>query len=461
MRVVPRPVAAAYYAVSLAALALIEWARNSAGDANLPPLEPATRFWINLLLLNLGAAFVLFVRSLDRPLSPRQWAVFALAGAWLAVATFPVFSGDLLEYLVRGRILGLYGENPYRAVPADFPNDLLYPLSIWNDKTDAYGPLFVWIETVPALVARHSINGMVAVEKLIFLGFMGWAAHSFARLARRVTADDGERARLVALFALNPLWIVAALVDGHNDVVMVAFTLCAVADILDRRYTRGFLFWSAAFLVKYTVLLLLPPLVLVALRARSREEQGRFPWGFALKQTVTNAAFISACFWPLWNGAGTFLTVLQVASGKFYTNTLPYAFHQALALAGVDVEPATLKLVLTLGYPLVYLWLLRECWLASGTDFRRLARNFCGVYLFFFVTVTSPLGAHYLLWALAWLALSRWPLGTGLVALYSFAGLFAYFKRLNYLILIACVLYSIALIVSRARGRVRPNEEGP
>ncbi|MBI2095516.1 MAG: hypothetical protein HYT89_05065 [Candidatus Omnitrophica bacterium] len=437
-----------YYAASLLLLFLIPWAKEHWHETNLPPLLPEVRTVINLLYLNLAAAFFILVRShAGRPsLRAPWWVMFAGIAAVLCVI-HPVFSGDLMEYLIRGRILGVYHQSPYQHVPAEFPNDILYAHSTWKNNPDSYGPLSVLLQTVPAVLWGNSLKGMVWLEKLLFAGSMAGGIYFFARMVREFGSPGTDGGTLV-LFALNPLLWVSTVIDGHNDAVMLSLTIAAVYFLLKEKFSTAFLLWTAAFLVKYTVVLVLPFMLVTALRS-VKKRIGSFPWKFAAEEVLVNAALIFVAFWPLWGGTKTFSALTQ-ASGWFYTNTIPYAVRQGLSLAGFSPDPAWLKYGFLVGFFVLYAyWLWRHALEKEQSAvgfFRRLGL----VYLGFYLTITIPFGFHYLLWALPWLVLSRWPLERFLITLYAFTGLFSYFKRMNYLLLIAAAVYLTALWAHRS-----------
>ncbi len=432
-----------YHALSLLALTLITWVIAATGETNLPPLLGSVRLATNLLYLNLAASYFLLLSDRYAGALPRVgWGLFAGIGLALC-AMHPVFSGDLMEYLIRGRILGVYGLSPYAHVPAEFPNDLLFGFCTWKQNPDSYGPLFVLLETVPALVVPGSVFLSVWIEKAILLAFLCLGVFFFRRLASGFADAD----RLAVAFAFCPLLVVATLVDGHNDIVMLAFTLGACHFFRTKRYSWAFIFITLGFLVKYTVLLILPFLVAAAVKEKWGRG-GKFPAGFIVRQIAMNAAVVVFAFAPFWAGQNTFLALIR-ASGWFYTNTLPYALHQGLALSGFSVSEATVKYGLLAAFGAVYTALLLRAWKTALSDDRIFFRTLCAAYLAFYVTITIPFGFHYLLWCLPWLVLSRWPFENLLVTLYSFAGLFSYFKRMNYLLILAAAAYFAALAFKR------------
>jgi len=435
-----------YLLLSFAALFGIAALKSGAGETNLPPLLGTVRLGINLLYLNLAAAFFLQIKNLDEGQLKRRfpWIMLAAVAALLCSLP-PVFSGDLMEYLIRGRMLGLYHASPYQHVPREFPNDILYPYSTWLDNPDSYGPLWVYLETLPALLFPASIAGMIFSQKLILLGAAAAGIYFFAK-----TVDFfGWPAKLVALLAYNPLYWVTAFVDGRNDAMMMSLSMISFYFLARKRFSAGFIFWTLAFSVKYMVLLSLPFFIIYAVREEGKR-LGGFPFFFIFKQLALNLALVTALYWPLWGGADTFLALTR-ASAWFYTNTIPYAFHQAFLRAGLELPVPLFKYGFLAAYGFFYAWALWVSAKEREFDALRFVRRVGLVYLLFYPTIVIPFGFNYLLWALPWLVLSRWPYEDILVVLYSFAGLFSYFKRINFLLLAAATLYFGLLWVKSRR----------
>src|SRR3712207_2859615 len=60
------------------------------------------------------------------------WAVVPpVLFAILLTFAQPLFSRDFFHYIIEGRILGVYGSNPYRYPPSAFPNDPFFGFSNW------------------------------------------------------------------------------------------------------------------------------------------------------------------------------------------------------------------------------------------------------------------------------------------------------------------------------------------
>lgn len=433
----------AYLALSFLILVVLLPVRAHFGETNLPPLKAGVRFIANLLFLNLAWAFYLTARKVGETgrIRAREWAFFWVPALVLCTMP-PIFGGDLMEYLMRGRILGIYHHSPYRHVPMEFPADPFYAFCIWRKIPETYGPLWSYLEGLAALPFKASVAGTIFSQKLVLAAFMLLGIYFFKKLVSALGWNS--EGSLVGLFALNPLVWISSILDGHNDVVMVALTIAAVYFLVTDRFTRAFLIFTAAFLMKYTVILILPFLIVFAVR-REMARKGRFPWTFVFLQAVYNVAFMVVAFFPLWAGPEKTFEALTNTRTWFHTNTIPYAVQQALGLLGVHARPVGLKRVFLGAYGAAYLYFLYSELTDKRFNALRWVRRLCLVYLFFYLTITIPFNFHYLQWALPWLILSHWPMSEFLVTLYSFTGLFSYFKRMNYLILLACPLYFVVL----------------
>ena len=437
-----------YLFFSLCSLWLIPLATAYFSETNLPPLRADVRLVTNIIFLNLAAAYCLFLKNPSRSgeFGKAAWAALILVGVALC-ATPPVFSGDLNEYLLRGRIWAVHHANPYYHAPNEFPNDLMYPYTSWWNTPHTYGPIFAFVQTAPILVFPDSIIGPAILLKIILLAFLIGSCLLFGKILEE--AGVPERQRFFTALALNPLFIVMTLLDGHNDIVMIFFTFGAVLYFLRGRYTRSFLFWTLAFLVKYTVVLILPFLIVRAIRLEHEKDPSGI-WFFILKQLALNVLVIAAVFAPFWRGVQTFGVLIEV-SQWFYSNTVPYMAHQALGLLGLQVGEKTVKYVFLGLFAAVYGSLL---WLAATEREIRpagLFRIFGVAYLAFFCAITSPVMANYYMWALPWLLLAELPLPNFFTTLMSFMALFFYFKRPNYLMALALLIYGMGLWANRKK----------
>jgi len=94
--------------LSLYLLALVPFAIIRFQDYNLTPLKIPVRYVILGIYFIIFSAYLFWINDRrQKEDSPRAWLLFFLVEAGLCFIC-PVFSGDMMYYLMRGRILGVY-----------------------------------------------------------------------------------------------------------------------------------------------------------------------------------------------------------------------------------------------------------------------------------------------------------------------------------------------------------------
>lgn len=446
------------YLTAASLLALIPAAVRMTGEDNLPPLRADVRHLVLAVYVVVWAAYLYLVRSPEvERLSGRLLGLYAALAGVLCLS-FPVFSGDLMYYLMRGRILSIYGDSPYRHPPMGYPGDLLRPFDTVPHKTDPYGPLSVYFQSLPPLLFPDSILGMVWGYKALLLALFIASAVCYRKIV--LTAGEPKSGRAWALYALSPFVLVYLALDGHNDLALMSLSVIAVFFLLQRRFGLAFFFWTASFAFKYMSILILPFMVIYAWK--SLLPQGRYAALLRLiGWALASAAMVAGLFVPVWGGARTF-EPLAHAGGWFYNSSIPYMLWKLFSLVGIDLHWKVIKYVFLVPYAGFYLWAIIDYARGDVRDPVRLFRCFAIAYLGFYVSLISPLMTWYGFWAFPWIILCRWPRTTLAVTLYSAVGLLAFYKRPNYLTLIACIVYGGCWLhdfrrSAAARASVRPS----
>jgi hypothetical protein len=168
------------------------------------------------------------------------WAFAALYAAtvfWL----LPITS-DLFGYLVKAHLYTDLGENPLEDAPLEGPLDpfVLAYSGPYAGYSSAYGPAWTLL-SAPATVGRYDLmGGLFYLKGLAAAAYLG-CAWLVERLLRRLRPDDALSG--LYLFAWNPLVVLLAVGDGHNDIVMMALALLAVWLLLREQWlsAAGFL----------------------------------------------------------------------------------------------------------------------------------------------------------------------------------------------------------------------------
>lgn len=175
----------------------------------------------------------------------------------------PIQSNDLFTYLGYSRLGGLHGFNPYSHVIAEETYDPAYLFSGWRNLSSPYGPLFTALTYplawLPLSVAFWVLKTAMTLCSLALLGLIYRCARVLKRDPRYV----------LAFVALNPIYFVYALGGFHNDFLMLLPAFGAILLVLSGRDRSAGALLMCAVAIKFTMVLLLP-FLLVAVRPAPR-----------------------------------------------------------------------------------------------------------------------------------------------------------------------------------------------
>ncbi len=265
-----------YYSVRLGGMGLI-----AVRDAGIALSVTAATV---ALFLSYGLAYAL-CRGQD---SRRLWVIVLVGGVLFAITNlfvFPITSLDVYDYIALGRITGVHGGNPYVRSAGDYPLDPFMAYASWQEATSPYGPLWeTLVGILCRLVGNRLLTNLLVFKGLALAGFL-ISVFLIAAILRRTAPERALAGTL--LFAWNPLVLLEAMANAHNDPLVAALLLGAfwvLASHLNRTLqdkaqepSSDRRFWSwvngcgaliilgAAVLVKLIPLLFLPLFLLFLL----------------------------------------------------------------------------------------------------------------------------------------------------------------------------------------------------
>jgi len=391
-RLAARVVAAALVAVSLplAAPTLDPWFVPGGGEGwangvvGLFSDGFVSRPMVYLCLLWLAIALWVVVLALARELGLRL--VATLAGALIALFALapPLLSLDVFSYISYGRLGVEHGLNPYEHVPADIPGDAAASRVVdYRGAVSVYGPAFTLLSyPLAALGVPFALWSLKAIAAAA-VAAIAWIV---ARLARLRGIDP---AAAVAFVALNPLVLVQVVGGAHNDALMVAIAMAALAAALTARPAAAGAGFVLAAAVKVSGLLYAPFALLGAGTARSR---ARMLAGAALTLVVIAAVALAAF--------GTAVDSALTVAGENQDRISRWSIAATAARAsGLDVD--LVRTVLAVGLA-VTLGALAVA-VARGFDWVRAA----GWAALAVLVASAYIVPWYLIWVIPVAAISR------------------------------------------------------
>lgn len=197
----------------------------------------------------------------DGAKSLRSWVLgIGTTCGVILLGLYPITALDVAVYVVNARNWVLYDANPLTIPPETFPDDpYIHLAGEYVDNTSPYGPVWETLARIPVQLGITNIaGGIIAMKIISLLAYVGmaWLIGWQARQQEERYAVSEVTA--LAFFALNPLVLLEAVGNGHNDMTMAALVMLGL--IL---WQRGKWAWSAlvftlASLVKLPALIVLP-----------------------------------------------------------------------------------------------------------------------------------------------------------------------------------------------------------
>ncbi len=368
-------------------------------------------YWYIFGMLLLFATYALGYFILQHAKVTRvRIGLIAIAGVLfclLLLPMYPVDASDIYDYIMRGRMSATYGLNPLQDVPERVGFDMFYRFASWHRTPSAYGPAWeLMAHGLSALSADSSRNTQVIVYKL--LNVAGYAVTAFfigltlQRIApRRVLLG-------LYIFMWNPLVLYMTAGTGHNDAVMTAPVAIAIYCLSQKWFVVATFAATVGVLIKFIPALLVPIIVLVALR-----ELGFRRWlRYAIFSAILCGGLTALLYAPYWHGIDTLRTSRRAI---MYTGSVAAVARQWLMpyLDGVTNLSTSAQIARNtshflangtlLAFAIFYLWQLLAFWRKHDTI--TALRIFARIITFYLLVVSLWFHAWYVIWLVAVVAL--------------------------------------------------------
>jgi alpha-1,6-mannosyltransferase len=263
------PALAALLAVVLVAATAEIVLDGAVGHSPLIPKSPQIAGWLQgigerlgyrvfLIAILASAAAYAGMLALARGISKRAAIILIGALHALVLAGPILLSTDVFSYIAYARMGVEHGLNPYTHGPLAILHDPVYRYvgQDWKHVATAYGPLYTLL-SYP--LAPLGVTGALWAMKLVAqLASIGTLALTW-RCAR---ARDLNPVVAILAVGANPLYVIYGLGGAHNDLIMLLLMMAAVSLTFTCRDATAAASVLAGALVKATVAVLLPFMIL-------------------------------------------------------------------------------------------------------------------------------------------------------------------------------------------------------
>lgn len=226
---------------------------------------PPEDLWtdINLFrpsLIAFGASYLFLLLVLrfgwiGRRVQLRTMLIVAAAVAIPLLLMPYLWSSDIFDYIVYGRLAFVYHTNPYRTAICEFPTDAFYNMTCWKSATSVYGPAWTLLSIV--LVAFCELLRAGPGLYVLVFKTLSLACHlaSSALIWKMLTrARNMNRAFGTALYLFNPLALTEFAGNGHNEAFLILMLLLAIWLAQKGRWGLATVAFALAVQTKFYVL---------------------------------------------------------------------------------------------------------------------------------------------------------------------------------------------------------------
>ncbi|MEK7074909.1 MAG: hypothetical protein AAB968_04035 [Patescibacteria group bacterium] len=260
--------------IMLSGLWVIQWFFSPTVFSTPNPFVHTDAYVTSVYLpLAFGLATVLYGFVLQS-FSRVAWRFFLIVGLlfsgfmfFMAIATHPLHSEDAYWNLFYGKAFAIYHINPYITPPASIlPADpWISSFSAWKEVLMVYGPLWTIIISSIVLMGK-TLAGSLLVLKALEVFLFACAGYILWRVMEMHEFSLEKKSKLMIFLAWNPFVLHAAVVDGHNDILILMAMLASYYFFLKKDYHYSIISLVFGGFVKYVSLLAIPiPLFFLAI----------------------------------------------------------------------------------------------------------------------------------------------------------------------------------------------------
>ncbi len=229
-------------------------------------------------------AIILYIVALRTKFTLKQVILFAAIFQVITFVSFPILSTDIFSYIFSERVATVHNENIWHTKPAAFPDDQFGVLADWKDTTSVYGGMHFLLYIIPSYVGQNDLATLVILYKIvpaIFAIGIFYVLYLLLRKDKRHSINWG----LIFVF-WNPLFVLEIFGSGHNDSMMIFFTLLSFLLFRQKVWILSGIVLSLAVQIKLIPIVLLFFFLLSLFRQRNYAGSVLFAGSFIIMNVL-------------------------------------------------------------------------------------------------------------------------------------------------------------------------------
>jgi alpha-1,6-mannosyltransferase len=235
----------------------------------------------------------------------------------------PYLSTDIFSYIAHGYLGSTPGNNPYLNAAKEVVNmPLGQQLLSWGWRPvhgiTPYGPLWTQLEVAVVRLTQHIPTDVILLKSLVVA-----ASLLSAVLIWHILGKVNPKVQLLgtAIYLWNPATIIEFAVEGHNDALMIVFTLFALLLAINLRPATSVFMLVLSVLAKYLPLIFVPTYLAYYWRTY-RTTKDRFQGFVRMSIGLAIGLGVSMLLYQqFWVGANTFQGVVESSQGAYLSTS--------------------------------------------------------------------------------------------------------------------------------------------
>lgn len=327
-----------------------------------------------LFICNAALSLVVYLISFKQKINLKKTIIYAAVFQIITFLSFPILSTDIFSYIMSERVSTTHNQNIWQVKPAAFPDDQYAVLADWKDTTSVYGAVHYLLYLPPSLIGQNDLVTLVLLFKIVPAVFAVGLMIVFYKLLLLYKAKDPALWLRVVFW--NPLFILEIFGSGHNDSMMLFFTMLAWLFYLRRNWLVSGVVIALAVQIK------LIPIVL---------------FFFCLLSLIINKKLRSALVYALaFFATNTIAFLFMQTNAQDFLQRVAYnggVYWQSLPNVLQSLYPAAVVAI-----PIIFvLWVIGYTLGILRKDFDPL-EAFVSVLLVYLLFVSSAYWNWYVLW---------------------------------------------------------------